>query len=109
MSKESIEVRIQELTTEEKRLIRFYMNLPEEELIKQAHKFLDRLPSYILENGNTNQRAHEKAKKYAEYTKQANLIQLTYAIKKFGLQVPKAGGKPTRRYRKHRTSRKLKR
>jgi hypothetical protein len=107
MSKVNIQTRIQELSKEDKRLLRFYMNLPEEELIKQAHKFLDRLPSYIPTNGNSKNKANQKAKTYAEYMKQSNLIQLTYAAKKFGLDIPKEGGK-TRRHTKRRNTRKLK-
>ena len=108
MSKENIRTRLQELSTEDKRLLRFYNNLPEDELIKQVYQFMNRLPNFTPTNENTKERANEKAKKYAEYSKQANLIQLTFAIKKFGLEIPKAGGK-TRRSTKRRTTRKLKR
>ena len=107
MSKENIIKYLNGLTREEKRLVAFYSNLPEEELVKQTLQFADRIPMFAPKNNNTENVKEDKAKKFKEYTKQMKVIQLTYGVKKYGLLIPKAGGK-TRRHAKRRATRKLK-
>jgi hypothetical protein len=46
MSKENIIKYLNGLTREEKRLVAFYSNLPEEELVKQTLQFADRIPMF---------------------------------------------------------------
>ena len=107
MSKENVIKYLNELSREEKRLVAFYSNLPEEELVKQTLQFADRIPMFAPKNNNTENVKEEKAKKLKEYTKQMKVIQLTYGVKKYGLPIPKGGGK-TRRHGKRKATRKLK-
>ncbi len=107
MSKENVKKYLNGLTKEEKRLVAFYSNLPEDELVKQTMQFAERLPLFAPKNNNTENIKEDKEKKYKEYTKQLKVIQLTYGVKKYGLPIPKGGGK-TRRHAKRRATRKLK-
>ena len=107
MSKENVQARLNALSESDKNLLRLYMTLPQEEVIKQAGKFGEYL-QYITPREDNNESTQKmKRKKYSEYMKQLFLYQLTYALKKYNLTVPKKGGK-TRRLRKRRATRKLK-
>jgi hypothetical protein len=107
MSKENVQKMINSLSKADKNLLRLYSNLPEEELIKQATKFGNSLGSFSPNNNNNENTKKFKIKKYKEYEKQLKLYQLTFAMKQFGITIPKTGGK-TRRHTK-RGTRKLKR
>jgi hypothetical protein len=107
MSEKNVQERINELSKADKNLLRLYINLPEDELIKQAAKFGNSLMMYAPKNNDSERNKKEKVKKIKEYAKQLELYQLTYIVKKMGLTIPKSGGKT--RHHKRRGTRKLKR
>jgi hypothetical protein len=107
MSKENVQARLNALSESDKNLLRLYMTLPQDELIKQVGKFLEYIQYQVPREENNQNTKKQKSKKYSEYMKQIMLYQLTYALKKYNLAIPKKGGK-TRHLRKRRATRKLK-
>ncbi len=105
MSKEDVQRELNALSSEEKRLVGFYSNLPEDQLIHQALKFAEQIPRYASRNNNSPENKQFKETKYKEFQKQLKIIQITYGVKLFGLSIPKSGGKT--RHHKRRASRKL--
>lgn len=84
------------LNTRGKRLLRFYMTLPDDQFEKHSERmgrlFFDPSTKPSLKN---------------EYQEENKIIQIAYRAKKHNLNAPKAGGK-SRRHKKHRGTRKLK-
>ena len=95
--KDSVLSAMKNLNTRGKRLLRFYMTLPEDQFEKHAERmgrlYFDPSTKPSLKN---------------EYQEENKIIQIAYRAKKHHLNAPKAGGK-TRRHKKHRSTRKLKR
>ncbi len=88
---------IAELNLRERRLIRFYMTLPEDQFEKQVQKMANK---FFNPNNPPNLKN--------EYQKENKIIQLAYRAKEYKVPVPIVGGK-TRRSKKSRGTRKLKR